>query len=91
MAENARDAEAEADRHVRSDGAKRIRTDEAKECTDAKRAEDQSDETTEQTDEEAADDSRRRALGAGAPSGGRTARAQQVDPEDDERDADRDQ
>jgi hypothetical protein len=91
MAEDAGDSEAEADGHVRTDGAKSVRPDEAKQRADAKGAENQADEAAEEPDHQPADDCRGRALGTGALSRAEPARPEQVDPEDDERDADRKQ
>ena len=87
MAEHPGDAEAEADRHVGADGAKRVSSNEAKQRADAKRTEDQPDETAEKADHRTGGDGRGRTHLAGRAAPGFPARAQQIDPERDERNA----
>ena len=92
MAEQAGDTEAEPDRSVRPNGPKRICSDETKERRQSQRAEDEPDETAQQPDHRPGRDDRTRARRflARRPSR-RSPRTKQVDPEDEQRHADRDQ
>lgn len=91
VAEHAGHTEAEADHEVRPDGAKRVRPDETEQGTDPQGAEDQSDEAAEQSDRRAGEHGSRRTHAGIAGTSFGLAWPQEVDPEDEQRDPDRDQ
>jgi len=92
VAEQAGDAETEPDGGVRPDGPERICPDETKERRESQRAEDEPDESAQQPDHRSGHDDRTRTCRflARRPSRG-SFRTKQVDPEDEEGHADRDQ
>jgi hypothetical protein len=91
MAEDSGHPQAETDRHIRPDRPEGVRTDEAQQCADAQRTEDQSDEAAEEADRSACDERRSDTDPSLAHRFLRRSRTQEVDAEDEQRDADRKQ
>jgi len=88
MPEHSGDSQAETDGNIRADRPEGIRADEAKQRADPQRAENQSDEAPEQADGRSCE---QRCPNTHATLTGRrdrASRAQQVDAEDEQRDAD---
>ena len=91
MAEDSGHPQAEADGHIRPDRPEGVRTDETQQCADAQRTEDQSDEAAEEADRSACEQRRSDPDPSLAHRFLPRSRTQEVDAEDEQRDADREQ